>query len=504
MDNTPLKPIVQLFHYFSGNFFLFIIPLITFSILTRVLSTEQYGQMSLIDNAFSILSVIALCGLPQSAVRFFHPISSDSPTKYFSTYISGTFMTSVLFSGISLCGAVYIYLSNLQLSEYSSILILTSISIVPTNMIALYLSFYRASQKARIYNLITILNKGITSVAQILFIILFGLGIFGIYLANITVSVIICITVTFIFIHSQGHKVTEFLGNISKGFDKEYFKEAIRFGNPLVFAAVFSLLLTSGDRFLIGLLMGTPAVAEYSVGYNICLAMQSLIVGPINITFTPIILDIWNRHGREATSHFLSKSFKYYLAFCLPIVFFVISARSELVELLASDKYSGAEIVIPFVATAVLFYGAYFITWSGMQIEKKTINLMSFFLIAVLINLGLNVVLIPRIGLLGASISTLVSYVMFFVLTTWRSFKFLPFSIDPIFVIKALLLAIVLFVPSQIIKTQFLLLDIGIKAIVGIGLYLVFLFLIDSDVQHLIESTIISKIPIFKGSRGQT
>ena len=102
-----------------------------------------------------------------------------------------------------------------------------------------------------------------------------------------------------------------------------------------------------------------------------------------------------------------------------------------------------------------------------------------------ILNVVMNIVLLPRIGLQGAAIATLVSYLFFFLLTMHASFKLLPFAIEGAAILRYVLAAglTVAILFKMDLGNAFL--NVGTKGLLGLLIYLAILFLIDPRVREL-------------------
>ena len=95
-------------------------------------------------------------------------------------------------------------------------------------------------------------------------------------------------------------------------------------------------------------------------------------------------------------------------------------------------------MVTPFVAVGTVFFGASVVVNQIIILEKKTTITGSLYTLAAILNLGLNLALIPYTGIIGAAIATLVAYLFIFVVGTYYSFKYLKFEIDLRFILKSI------------------------------------------------------------------
>jgi len=101
-------------------------------------------------------------------------------------------------------------------------------------------------------------------------------------------------------------------------------------------------------------------------------------------------------------------------------------------------------MITPFIAASTLFLGLYLILVQILLLVKKTVITGKIWIFAAFLNFGLNMVLIPWIGLLGAAIATLIAFFLVFILTYYYSFKYITFDLQSIFIFKCVVSSLVM------------------------------------------------------------
>ena len=162
----------------------------------------------------------------------------------------------------------------------------------------------------------------------------------------------------------------------------------------------------------------------------------------------------------------------------------------DLITLLASNKYQEGYIIMPYVITGVLLYQAHFIYGAGFYLRKRPTTLLILNICGVLLNVILNIILIPSLGISGAAITTLISYLLMAVLIMKLSFNYIKIQIKLGDIVKFTAASISMFL---IIKNfnfatgvPFLL----IKIVIAIVFYFVVILLIDADTRKILFNII--------------
>jgi O-antigen/teichoic acid export membrane protein len=206
---------------------------------------------------------------------------------------------------------------------------------------------------------------------------------------------------------------------------------------------------------------------------------------PINYAIDPIYLGIHQREGVEKTQLFLSKTLSYFLMFVLPVCFGFAAIGKDLLHLLATSKYAGAETIIYYVVAANAIYACQVIFNAGLIINKKTHVLMKVKIISCIINICLNLILIPLNGIVGAAQATLISYVFYTVTITWCSFKELSFRIDYLKIFRFTISSLLMFILMGKITIYHGVGALLIKIVIGTLFYICAVLCIDREIRSI-------------------
>ena len=134
----------------------------------------------------------------------------------------------------------------------------------------------------------------------------------------------------------------------------------------------------------------------------------------------------------------------------------------------------------------MILYGAYAIVAQIIVLVKKTKITGSIWLMAGIMNLGLNLIFVPYFGIVGAAITTLMAYAFALILTLHYSFKYLKFNIDFHFILKSIFASIVMalvIIKCNPVGALNILIVIGVCAVV----YFVVLLLLKGVKKEEIE-----------------
>jgi O-antigen/teichoic acid export membrane protein len=134
----------------------------------------------------------------------------------------------------------------------------------------------------------------------------------------------------------------------------------------------------------------------------------------------------------------LTYSLKYYIGIALPCVFAVSVLSKPILLLLTTQQIAtNGYLVTPFVAAGTALFGVYAVLVQIIALKKKTAIMGTIWLLCAALNFGLNLVLIPYLGLIGAALTTFLAFLFAFVLTTIYSFRYFKFDVNGGFIVKS-------------------------------------------------------------------
>jgi O-antigen/teichoic acid export membrane protein len=138
---------------------------------------------------------------------------------------------------------------------------------------------------------------------------------------------------------------------------------------------------------------------------------------------------IFAEDGAEATRRFLKKALHSYCLLGFPIIAGSSAIGAELLVFIASEKYQAGGAVIPFTVAGLIIAGAVRIVSAGLYIQKKSMTSLWLLLTAALLNLILNIILIPIYGITGAALATMLSASIWVSITYFTAKQYFSFPV---------------------------------------------------------------------------
>ncbi|HLH29639.1 MAG TPA: oligosaccharide flippase family protein, partial [Terriglobia bacterium] len=206
-----------------------------------------------------------------------------------------------------------------------------------------------------------------------------------------------------------------------RSFSSTFFRECVSFGMPLSLGELANVFLNLGDRYLVQVFLGTEAVGLYAAAYNVTGAVQQALSTPLTLAIPPLLMENWQKEGAAGTRRFLSTAMDKYLMLAVPCIVGLSFYGASLIEVFASHQYIRGASVIPLLAMPLILFGGNTIYSAGLFIANRSVALMWISIGSGVANVLLNLLLIPRLGIVGAGVSTLVAYSLAIALLIWRS-----------------------------------------------------------------------------------
>ena len=371
--------------------------------LTRYMTQEEYGVVSVIVALYAFLNMLTNAGLPQATFRYYN--KNQDETEQQITINSSQFLF-FLYSAIP---AAFILLFPKQLSM---LLLGSTQDALSLQIVAGYLvvesmnTFGSIILRIEVRPLMSSLHSIVTIACKIglalLFVIYYDMGGAGYWLGHLVGSFLGLI---FIYWLIRGKLAIQISWN--------RLWDLAKYGIPLIPANISMTILRLADRYIISALAGFDQVAIYDVGYKIG-TMLLFLITPFRTAWIPFAFSI--AHTPEAPKTYRDV-LTYVTAGCSFLVLSVIAFRRELVSFIAPATYANSVTIVSWIAISQIFLAAYHVFSIGAMVTNKTRDLARAALFAGGINILLNFALIPYIGNLGAAIATLVGYAILAALT---------------------------------------------------------------------------------------
>lgn len=435
-------------NYMSGRVLLLLLGFATFPLMTRLLSVSQYGVVSLCLRVILLLTVLSKCGLQYAATRFYkeNPAGDRQreQQRFYSTLLLGPLLTG---AAVVL---VYTAVLGFTRSRFTDPALLRCLLIAPGLVLlrtvqSLLQSLLRNEGRSRLHSAFEVTTKLLTLLA---FVVLLT----GSFRSALATLVALTVSESVVIFIQLGMLVREDRLRL-RAIDWSLIRTSVAFGAPLIAYELSSLVLDSGDRVLILHYLGSAPLGFYSAAYNISGYLQDTVMTPLNLAIFPIYMRLWNEEGRAATQRFLSTGLSWFLVAAMPISVLALLCSRDVIMLLASSRFAEAQHLLPILVPGLMLYATHIFLNVGLVLEKRTGLMALLVSLSAVLNLSLNIFLLPRMGIAGAAWATLLSYALLIAVLAVLNHRILPVRPDFRLIARALLASVVAYPLPALLDT---------------------------------------------------
>lgn len=206
--------------------------------------------------------------------------------------------------------------------------------------------------------------------------------------------------------------------DLSLKFSMPELRGMLAFGAPLIFNQIAMTLFMMIDRFFLERYGKERDVGVYAIANTLISVVSVLATVPFSQVWTVMRFSVMNEEGAE---EYYSRVLTYITFVSMFLALGVAAVSGDGLLRFAREGYWAAATIIPLLALSAVLDSAARVLNIGITLKKRTIYAPIVILAALVVNVGLNFVLIPKYGSLGATVSTLISYAVFCALRFWAS-----------------------------------------------------------------------------------
>ena len=451
-------------------------------IITKAVGTEGYGIWTQIAVTVSLLAPLAMLGLSNSYVRFLSAEKDVNVRKEgfysisFFILITGSLVSLMLFLLASPISDLIINTPGSY--EYLQV---GAIWVLLSSMDIIMLYYFRIyNQLTKFFLLVSFNSIGRVIVLSLLLYL--GYGLMGVILGTLAVQ-----TVEFLIgFFAISRQIGFARPNLSR------LREYLRFGAPLTPNSVIKWVTDSSDRYLIGFLLGVSSVGIYGAAYSLG-SLINYIASPLQFILFPELTKHYENGRMDLVEGYLERSVRYFLLLAIPAAAGLSILSGPLLEILTTPDFIAGENVVPLVAFGALFAGVFHMVINVTMLTKQTSLNMYIHLFVAILNIGLNILLIPELGIEGAAIATIVSYVLIGLIGGYVSTRHISFHLDWKFIGKAVLSSLVMVTALYILSPSGAVLVL-VSLLIGVVVYFGMMFLMrafDREEMAILKRAII-------------
>ena len=378
---------------------------------THFISPSEMGIFANVYAYIAFLNIFYICGLDVSFMKFRSEADAFQCKTIFST---AAWFSCILTIGLSLVllalrrpflTLMAVPLDRADLFPYVlGILLFDTLSLIPYTAM-------RMERSTGAFTAIRMGGVGINLGLNLLFFIKLHLGITAIFAANMAGSLF-----SFLLLLPMTLK------NIEWRLDGSCLRRMLGFGLPYLPATLASMIVQVIDRPIVQHLTNSWTLGLYQAGYKLGIFMM-LVASMFQFAWQPFFLS----HARDPKARILFARVLTLFVVATALIWAAVSLFiEEAARFLVDAQFLSGLVVTPIVLLAYLIYGLCVNFQAGLTIADKTRYFPLVTGASALVNVAANFLLIPRMGIIGAALATLIAYIVMAAGLLYYSQRFYP------------------------------------------------------------------------------
>lgn len=374
------------------------------------LTVEEYGQMDLITTMISLIVPLVCLDIYEATFRFAGNYI-DNKKKILSSSLAIS-IPIVLVSVISAVATILI--TNLGQGILIAFCLLSIMGDAVNSILAQYL---RGINNIKAFAMSGVLNSIVLLVVNFITLIMLNLHLYGwvlsFLIAKFVVTIFLCVK-----------------ANVNNDFsfssiDRKLVHELLRFSIPLVPTAVMWWIMNASDRYMISFFLGVGANGLYSAASKIP-NILSVFENIFYQAWQTSAINAADSHNRDA---FYSHVFNNYLQFlCIGTMGLLIVSKP--IMGMFNEAYFSAWTCLPFLIISIVFHAISGTLGSIYTVFKNTKGALYSTVIGATVNITLNLIAIPKLGINGAALTTCIGYLVTFMYRWFDTRKKIKIELD--------------------------------------------------------------------------
>jgi O-antigen/teichoic acid export membrane protein len=383
----------------------FLVPL-----YTLVLSTEEYGVADIISTTIVLIAPLFNLQISEALLRFL----LDRNANKDEVISCG--------AGVSVIGfALFLLLSPIILlfDQIRDFYLLFIIYYLTSTVYTFVSQAAKGTNHIKAYSFAGILNTALVVVPNLVLLLVFNLGVRG-YIVSFIIGHVVASTYLILR--------TKIYHSLGKSFhvNKSTLRKMLWYSIPMIPNSISWWITNSSDKYMLSFIVGASDVGVYAIAYKI----PSLLS-----TISGIFMSAWQissveNFGSKENTLFFSDTYIKLASLNILVVAFLIAFAKPIASILfAKDFYVAWNYAIVLVL-AYLFSSLSAFLGSIYTASKRTTALFYTSAIGAILNICLNLFLIPLMGTMGAAISTLLTYVIIWCIRMVHTKKYVVLEVD--------------------------------------------------------------------------
>jgi O-antigen/teichoic acid export membrane protein len=381
-------------------------------LLTRLFSPAEYGLIDLMATLTGLVVIFVSLSLESAVARMWHETQDQSHRKLL--------MTSVIvivsaFGTVTFLAFLIAFSAITKLNNFGPILPLVVGTALLLSISSVSQMVLRIERRIFKFGILQVANTAIGITFSLILILHFGMGIIGLFLANLVAAVLVL-----------GLSIYWTRQYLDSRISRPAIEECLKYSLPLVPAVFLGWSNSQVDRLILVTLLGLGVLGVYGAAAKVAMII-AVFVEVFRLAWLPIALSHISQTSRNS---FFRNSLIGYLCVLTSIGLLLTAYSREILTLLTTGDYAKGYVVIPWLVGAQIFLGSASITNVGMMISKKTAGNSFAAALGTVVNVALCLILVADFGISGAAIGSFVAAIVLTSLLLWFSLRQVDIPFD--------------------------------------------------------------------------
>lgn len=372
--------------------------LITFFLLplyTKILSTEEYGLVDLLNTLVSLLLPLITFQIEQGVFRKLIELRCEKDELKKNKYISTGFYTILIncFFAFMIFGTFQFIIS----SEYKLYLIINLVAFI---FASYFQQVVRGNDDNKSYAISSVISAFFTVVFNLIFLVHIKLGAKGMLLGTF-LGQLSCII--YLLISKKLYKKIS-----TKNYSKKLKKDLLGYSMPLIPNAISWWIFNASDRIIVNLYLGLSSVGILAASHK----FSAIYITVYNIFHLGWLESVSEHSNDKDLNDYFNKMFNIMFFLFTSLSLSIIAIMPILYPLLIDDKFVSGYNLVPISMLGSIFNIVIALDTAIYVAKKNTKAIANTAIVSAIINIITHLILINFIGLYASTISTAIAYLV--------------------------------------------------------------------------------------------
>lgn len=365
---------------------------------TSFLSPADYGILGVVSSVSTFLSVFITLGLEAAAARFYYKNNKDEQyaKRVYGNVALVILANSLIWGSVFIGGHKWIVDPIVGKIEFFPYVFIGILNVIVTPMYLLYQNYLQARQNAAHYGINSLLCFLLQVILTVLSLTVFDLGVFGVLLSQLITSVVFFVYVIITFLRKQSLKL-----------EHPILKECFKYSLPLLPHNLANWSNGTLDKLLVNGIRSQADAGMYNVGQQYG-SVMAFVANAINQAYVPWFYEKVNE-GKQGLKRIVQTADASICLVSLVAIAMSLFAEEIFSIMISNPAYDGVWKIVPCIVFAYVFQSIYFF-FVNVLFLKDTKVIFTITITAVVVNIGLNLLLIPEFGFVGGAIACILTY----------------------------------------------------------------------------------------------